>query len=294
MGDTTSGVTVSHMLSQLDTFAGLAASVCVGSVRAVSSSVRAVGGKGKRPLRVGATPVPHAEILDFVREPLAACDIDLQIEIFESFDEPNDLLAAGRLHANFFQYLPFLDDFNRRTGNGLVPVAPVHIEPFGLYSTSIADLDGIPDYAEVALPSDPVNVDRSLVMLDELGLIECRPARGGLATAGDVRSNPRRLVFKELTSWLLGDVREDFDTGGRSGAGAGLVFLFGNQAMEWGVDTGSALHCDRGNPAYAEYLVARPDNHGGSSVRALAEALNCESTREFISSTYAGQVLAAF
>ena len=278
MGDTTSGVTVSHMLSQLDTFAS------VGSVRAVSSSVRAVGGKGKRPLRVGATPVPHAEILDFVREPLAGSDIDLQIEIFESFDEPNDLLVAGRLDANFFQYLPFLDDFNRRTGNGLVPVAPVHIEPFGLYSTWIPELDAIPDYAEVALPSDPVNVDRSLVMLDELGLIECKPTHRGLATVGDVRSNPRRLVFKELTSWLLGDLREDFD----------VVFLFGNQAMEWGVDTGSALHCDRGNPAYAEYLVARPDNWENAAVRALAEALNCESTREFITSTYVGQVLAAF
>jgi D-methionine transport system substrate-binding protein len=121
-------------------------------------------------------------------------------------------------------------------------------------------------------------------MLNELGLIECGPTRRGLATVGDVRANPRRLVFKELTSWLLGDLREDFD----------VVFLFGNQAMEWGVDTGSALYCDRGNPAYAEYLVARRDNWQSSSVRVLAEALNCESTREFITSTYAGQVLAAF
>jgi D-methionine transport system substrate-binding protein len=246
--------------------------------------VRAVGAKGKRPLRVGATPVPHAEILDFVREPLAASGIDLQIEIFDSFDEPNDLLVDGRLHANFFQYLPFLDDFNRRTGNRLVPVVPVHIEPFGLYSTWIPDVDAIPDYAEVALPSDPVNVDRSLTRLDRLGLIECAPARRRLATVGDVRSNPRRLVFKELTSWLLGGVREDFD----------VVFLFGNQAMEWGVDTGSALFCDRANPAYAEYLVARPDNVESFGISALGEALNGESTRDFITSTYAGQVLAAF
>jgi D-methionine transport system substrate-binding protein len=250
----------------------------------VSSSVRGVDTKGKQPLRVGATPVPHAEILDFVRDRLSARDIDLQIEIFESFDEPNDLLAAGRLHANFFQYLPFLDDFNRRTGNRLVPVVPVHIEPFGLYSTSIRDVDAIPEYAEVALPSDPVNVDRSLVMLDQLGLIECAPARRSLATVSDVRCNPRRLLFKELTSWLLGDAREDFD----------VVFLFGNQAMEWGVDTGSALYCDRGNPAYAEYLVARPDNFESFGVSALAEALNCASTRDFITSTYGGQVLAAF
>jgi D-methionine transport system substrate-binding protein len=208
----------------------------------MSSSVRTVGAKGKWPLRVGATPVPQAEILDFVRAPLADQGVDLQIEIFESFDEPNDLLVAGRLHANFFQYLPFLEDFNRRTGNRLVPVVPVHIEPFGLYSTSIGELDSIPEYAEVALPSDPVNVDRSLMMLDRLGLLECRPARRSLATVAGVRANPLRLVFKELTSWPLGNVREDFD----------VVFLFGNQAMDWGVDTDSALDCDRGNPAYAE------------------------------------------
>jgi D-methionine transport system substrate-binding protein len=243
-----------------------------------------MGTKGKLALRVGATPVPQAEILDYVREPLAAHDIDLQIEIFESFEEPNDLLVAGRLHANFFQYLPFLDDFNRRTGNRLVPVVPVHIEPFGLYSTWIPHPDAIPDYAEVALPSDPVNVERSLMMLDELGLIECAPTRRRLATVDDIRSNPRRLVFKELASWLLASVRTDFD----------VVFLFGNQAMEWGVDIGSALHCDRGNPAYAEYLVARPDNHDSFAMGSLAEALNDESTRQFITETYAGQVLAAF
>lgn len=245
--------------------------------------MRAVGATG-RPLRVGATPVPHAEILDHVRDLLADRDIDLRIEVFENFDEPNELLAAGRLHANFFQYLPFLDDFNRRTGNLLVPVVPVHIEPFGLYSSVISDLRAIPDYAEVALPSDRVNVDRSLMMLDELGLIECARTGRKLVNLTDVRANPHRLIFKELTSWALPDVREDFD----------VVFLFGNQAMEWGVDIGSALYCDRGNAAYSEYLVARPDNHDSIAVRALADSLNCESTREFITATYAGQVLAAF
>lgn len=250
----------------------------------MSSAVRAVGAKGLRPLRVGATPVPHAEILDHVRPALADRGVDLQIQIFESFDEPNDLLVAKRLDANFFQYLPFLDDFNRRTGSGLTPVVPVHIEPFGLYSTWFADVDALPDFAEVVLPSDPVNVDRSLAMLHALGLIDCPPATGELATVADVRANPRHLVFKELTSWLLGDVREDFDA----------VFLFGNQAMEWGVDIGSALCCDRGNPAYAEYLVARPDNRYDADVRALGEALQCDATREFIEATYAGQVVPAF
>jgi D-methionine transport system substrate-binding protein len=246
--------------------------------------VRAVGAKGKSPLRVGATPVPHAEILDHVRDQLANRNIDLQIEIFETFDEPNDLLVSGRLQANFFQYLPFLADFNRRSGSRLVPVAAVHIEPFGLYSATVRDIAAIPRHAEVALPSDPVNVDRALRMMDRLGLVECAPTGQALVTLGDVRANPRRLLFKELTSWLLAGVRTDFD----------VVFLFGHQAMEWGIDTGTALHCDQGDPAYAEYLVARPDNCDSAVIRALAEALNCESTRTFIDDAYGGQVLAAF
>ena len=243
-----------------------------------------MGGKGKQPLRVGATPVPHAEILDHVRPMLATEHIDLRIEVFEDFDGPNQHLAATRLHANFFQYLPFLADFNRRTGHGLVPVTPVHVEPFGLYSTSVSRLAHLPEYAEVALPGDAVNVHRSLMMLDELGLVECAPRRSTLATVADVRANPRSLVLKEMAGWLLADVRADFDA----------VFLFGNQAIEWGIDIGGALHCDRGNPLYAEYLVTRPELRTDPAIRCLAAALNSDETRDFITTVYAGQVVPAF
>ena len=235
-------------------------------------------------LSVAATAVPHAEILNVVKPMLASEGITLDIKVFADYVQPNQQVAQKQIDVNYFQTEPYLDQFNRERGTHLVTVVGVHIEPFGLYSSSIPDVDSIPEYAEVALPSDPVNVDRSLMMLDRIGLIECAPARRSLATVGDVRSNPRRLLFKELASWLLGGVREDFD----------VVFLFGNQAMEWGVDTGSSLYCDRGNPAYAEYLVARADNRESFGVRALTEVLNAEATRDFITNTYAGQVLAAF
>jgi D-methionine transport system substrate-binding protein len=188
------------------------------------------------------------------------------------------------LHANYFQYLPFLAEFNRRTGHALEPVVPVHVEPFGLYSTRFGRIAEVTEYAEVALPADPVNADRSLRMLDELGLIECPAEPGALASVGDVRANPRRLVFKELTSWMLPSARDDFD----------VVFLFGNQAMESDVDTTTALHCDRANPAYAEYLVTSAGGAGDPDVRVLAAALNSPATREFIATAYAGQVVAAF
>jgi D-methionine transport system substrate-binding protein len=249
-----------------------------------SRTLRAVGAKGKVPLRVGATPVPHAEILDHVRGPLAAGGIDLQIEIFETFEEPNDMVVDGRLDANFFQYLPFLDEFNRRHRADLVPVAPVHIEPFGLYSDRVDRLDAIPDRAEIALPSDPVNLTRSLALLHDLGLLDCPLAVDAMATPADILDNPNDFVLKEVSSAGLGEVRHDFD----------VVFLFGNQAMGLGIDTGRALYCDRGNRAYAEYLVTRPALSDTPAVSALADALRSESVRHFLLTAYRGQLVAAF
>ncbi|QVI25759.1 metal ABC transporter substrate-binding protein [Mycolicibacterium neoaurum] len=249
-----------------------------------TSSVRSVSTKGLRPLRVGASPVPHAEILESVRTTLAESQIDLQVIVFDSFDEPNDWLAAGRLHANYFQYLPFLEQFNRTAGTALAPVVAVHIEPFGLYSSRVTSLAAIPDYAEVALPADAVNADRSLMMLDRLGLLDCRPDEGQLATTTDVRANPRRLVFKELTSWTMASALDDFDA----------VFLFGNQAMERNVHTDTALHCDRGDPGYAEYLVTQHAGQTNPDVVTLAAALTGPQTRLFIETTYSGQVIPAF
>lgn len=228
--------------------------------------------------------MPHAEILENIRQDLAAAGIDLRVTVFDSFDEPNDWLAAGRLHANYFQYLPFLHEFNRRSRTALVPLVPVHIEPFGLYSSRVTRLAALPEYAELALPADPVNADRSLMMLNRLGLIDCRPDSGQLATATDIRANPGRLVFKELTSWTLPSALDDFDA----------VFLFGNQAMERNVHTDTALHCDRDDPTYAEYLVTTARDQTNPDVGALADLLTGTATRQFIELTYAGQVTPAF
>lgn len=249
-------------------------------------SIRSVGGRGMRALRVGATPIPHAEVLDFLRPALAGHGIDLRIEVFESFDEPNELLAEGRLDANFFQYLPFLEEFTGRTGAPLVAVAPVHIEPFGLYArpgSGILHLTDIADYTEVALPADPVNADRALGMLHDLGLLTCPPGPAP-RTLGDIRANPRALILKEISSWLLGGAREDFD----------VVFLFGNQAMGLGVGAGDALHCDHGNTTYAEYLVTRSELRADPRIRALAAALNGDDVRAFLLQAYRGQVIPAF
>jgi D-methionine transport system substrate-binding protein len=228
--------------------------------------------------------VPHAEILDHVRPVLAQDGIDLHVEVFDTFDEPNHHLVAGTIDANFFQYLPFLDEFNASAAQRLVAVAPVHIEPFALYSGSIATLGDVPQYAQVALPGDPANVGRALRILQDLGLLTL--CAGECSTPGveSVIANPKQLLFKEIASAHLADVLADFD----------LVFLFGNYAMDRQIDLQSAIHCDHANRDYAEYLVARPDNHDSEPIRLLAKALQSDSVRSFIARSYGGVVVPAF
>jgi D-methionine transport system substrate-binding protein len=228
--------------------------------------------------------VPHAEILDHVRPVLAQDGIDLHVEVFDTFDEPNHHLVAGTIDANFFQYLPFLDEFNASSAQRLVPVAPVHIEPFALYSESIATLGDVPQYAQVALPGDPANVGRALRILQDLGLITLRAGECSTPGVESVIANPKQLLFKEIASAHLADVLADFD----------LVFLFGNYAMDRQIDLQSAIHCDHANRDYAEYLVARPDNHDSEPIRLLAKALQSDSVRSFIARSYGGVVVPAF
>lgn len=246
-------------------------------------TIRSLHGTG-RVLRVGATPVPHAEILDHVRPVLARDGIDLRVEVFDTFDEPNHHLVTGTIDANFFQYLPFLDEFNAASAQRLVPVAPVHIEPFALYSESISTVGDVPQYAQVALPGDPANVGRALHILRDLGLLTLREGEVAAPGVDSIIANPKQLLFKEIASAHLADVLADFD----------LVFLFGNYAMDRQIDLQSALYCDHANRDYAEYLVARPDNHDSEPIRLLANALQSDSVRSFIARSYAGLVVPAF
>ncbi|MFL0239344.1 MetQ/NlpA family ABC transporter substrate-binding protein [Mycobacterium sp. SMC-17] len=246
-------------------------------------TIRSIRGTG-RVLRVGATPVPHAEILDHVRPALARDGIDLHVEVFDTFDEPNHHLAAGTIDANFFQYLPFLEAFNTSSARQLVPVTPVHIEPFALYSASITDITAVPRFAEVALPGDPTNVGRALRILHDRGLVTLRDEHESAPGVDAILENPKQLLFKEIASAHLADVLADFD----------LVFLFGNYAMDRQIDLQSALYCDHANRDYAEYLVARPDNHQSEPIRLLANALQTESVRSFIARSYGDLVVPAF
>ncbi len=154
-------------------------------------------------LVVGATPVPHAEILNFVKPQLAKEGVDLKIKVFNDFIQPNQQLAEKNLDANYYQYRPFLDDYNKTRHTNLLPVVGVHIEPFGAYSTKYTSIKDLPDGASIAIPNDPVNTGRALAQLSEAGLITLKNPEDPQSTEKDITANPHHFKIRPLEGAML-------------------------------------------------------------------------------------------
>lgn len=235
-------------------------------------------------LVVGATPVPHAEVLEVVKPILAEQGIDLEIVVFQDFIQPNAQLSSGELDANYYQYLPFLDNYNAESGEDLVPTVPVHIEPFGAFSEKFDSLDEVTDGASIAIPNDPVNAGRALTLLEQEGLISLANPGDASSTINDIVDNPRHLDITELEGAQLARSVDQVD----------VAFVFANYALDVGLDPLSAIFTDKGNPDYAEYLVTRPELVDDPRIEALGEALNSDAVRDFILTEYEGSIDVAF
>lgn len=144
-------------------------------------------------LTVAASPVPHAEILEFVKPALAKEGVDLKVKVFTDYIQPNVQVAEKRLDANFFQHQPYLDEFNKAKGTQLVSVASVHLEPLGAYSAKHKKLDELPSGANVVIPNDATNGGRALLLLDKAGLIKLKDSTNILSTLKDITENPKNL-----------------------------------------------------------------------------------------------------
>lgn len=151
------------------------------------------------PLVVAASPTPHAEILDYIKDNLAKkAGLDLQVKEFTDYVTPNTATEDGSVGANYFQNQPYLDDFNKKNGTHIVPVVTVHLEPLGLYSHKIKKADELKSGATVAVPNDTVNEARALKLLAANGIITLKDGAGNSATTKDIAKNPKNLKFKEL------------------------------------------------------------------------------------------------
>jgi D-methionine transport system substrate-binding protein len=235
-------------------------------------------------LTVAATAVPHAEILKAVQPDLAAKGIDLQIKVFNDYVQPNMQVEQKLIDANYFQTLPYLEAFNSEHGTHLLPIVGIHVEPFGAYSRKVKAIADLKNGAVIALPNDPTNTGRALILLHKNGLITLKDPNDIAATPKDIVGNPKTFVFKELESPSLPRVLGEVD----------LALINTNYALDAKLDPQKdALIIEGPDSPYLNYLVARPDNKDDARIKALAEALTSQKVRDFIAATYHGAVIAA-
>ncbi|WP_137822108.1 MetQ/NlpA family ABC transporter substrate-binding protein [Pseudomonas sp. D(2018)] len=238
-------------------------------------------------LTVAATPVPHAEILEFIKPQLAKEGVDLQVKVFTDYVQPNVQVAEGRLDANFFQHQPYLDEFNkaRQTKVKLVSVVGVHVEPFGAYSSKVKSLAELPEGAQVVIPNDATNGGRALLLLDKAGVIKLKDNTSITATPKDILENPKGIKVRELEAATLPRVLNQVD----------LALINTNYALEAKLNpTKDALVIEGSDSPYVNILVAREDNKASADMQKLAKALNSPEVKKFIEEKYKGAVVPAF
>ncbi|MCX5383514.1 MetQ/NlpA family ABC transporter substrate-binding protein [Streptomyces sp. NBC_00083] len=264
------------------------AALAVGLTACGSSSDPKAGGKPdeSKALVVAASPTPHADILKFVKDNLAAkAGLKLEVKEFTDYVLPNTATEQGQVDANFFQHKPYLDDFNKKNGTHIVPVVDVELEPLGLYSHKVKSLKDITSGQTVAVPNDTTNEGRALQLLAANGLITLKDGAGSGAKLSDIKDS-KGLKFKELEAATLPRALNDVDA----------AVINGNYAIEANLKPAKdalALEKADGNP-YANFLAVKQGNENDPRVQKLAKLLNSDEVKKFITDKYAGSVVPAF
>lgn len=232
---------------------------------------------------VGASAVPHAEILENVKDDLKELGYDLEVTIFNDYVLPNKALSEKQLDANFFQHIPYLEEMNSNEDLGLIYTVRVHIEPMALYSEKITSLDELADGASIAIPNDATNGSRALKLLADNGLITL--ADSEIASVLDITENPRNLQFTELDAPALPRTLVDVDA----------AVINTNYAIEADLNPlEDALLIESGESPYANVLAVREEDKDSEKTKALNEVLNSEKTKSFIEEKYEGTIFPAF
>ncbi|MGA8135997.1 MULTISPECIES: MetQ/NlpA family ABC transporter substrate-binding protein [Pseudomonas] len=252
---------------------------------AAFAAVAALSAHAAETLTVAASPVPHAEILEFVKPALAKEGVDLKVKVFTDYVQPNVQVAEKRLDANFFQHQPYLDEFNKSKGTHLVSVAGVHVEPLGAYSSKYKKLADLPGGANVVIPNDATNGGRALLLLQKAGLIKLKDATNILSTPKDIVENTKDLKIRELEAATLPRVLTQVD----------LALINTNYALEAKLDPAKdALIIEGSDSPYVNILVAREDDKDSDAMKKLVAALHSPEVKAFILEKYKGAIVPAF
>ncbi|MGH8876101.1 MAG: MetQ/NlpA family ABC transporter substrate-binding protein [Stackebrandtia sp.] len=258
----------------------IAATVVAGALAAGSLSAC---GAGSDTLIVGASPTPHAEILEYINDNLAA-DEGLRIEVkeFTDYSQPNPALTNEDIGANFFQHEPFLEDYNSAEDADLKPVAEVFTEPLGGYSNSIKSIKDLPDGAEVSIPNDATNGGRALHLLADNDLLKLKKGAGLEATESDIADNPKNLKITPLEAAQLPRSLDDVDLG----------VINGNFALEADLkpkDDALILESGKDNP-YANVLVVREGDKNNEQVKKLSKLLTSDKVEKYLEKEFPNSI----
>lgn len=236
-------------------------------------------------LKVGATPVPHAELLNLVKEDLKTEGVDLKVVEFTDYVTPNLALAEGELDANFFQHFPYLEKFSNERGLNLVSAGKVHVEPLGVFSQKIKDIKDLSNKATIAIPSDPSNGGRALILLHNNGIIKLSDPTNLYVTEFDIVENPKKLKFKPIEAAQLPRVLPDVEA----------AVINGNYALEAGFSpVEDSLLLEGAQSPYANIIAVKSGDESKEDIQKLLKALQSKKVSDYIGANYKGGVVPAF
>ncbi len=237
-------------------------------------------------IKVGATPEPHADILNLVKDDLKAEGIDLEVVEFTDYVIPNEAVESGEIDANYFQHIPYLESFNKERGFHLVNAGGIHVEPIALYSKKVKSLDALKNKSRIAIPNDPTNEGRALLLLADAGLITLNPKAGIEATVQDITSNPKKFKFVEVEAASLPRVLADVDA----------AVINGNYAIPAGLSAKKdGLFVEGSSSPYVNVIAVKAGNENKAEIQALVKALKSEKVRKYIEEKYPnGEVVVVF
>ena len=240
-------------------------------------------------LRVGASPTPHAEILNSVKDTLKEdYNIDLEVVEYSDYVVPNTSVDEGEDQANYFQHTPYLDTFNEENGTDLVSVAKIHYEPFGMYSNTVKDVKDLKDGATIAVPNDGSNEARALYLLEAEGLIKLNHEAGFNATVLDITENPKDLKIQEVAAEMVARTLDDVDA----------AIINGNYALQADLKISDAIASESAESesaqTYANIIAVKKGHENDEAIQALVKVLTSDATRDFINEKYQGAVVPIF
>lgn len=252
---------------------------------ALALTVASCGKSNENTVTVAATSAPHAEILEQCKPLLKEKGYELDIKVVDDYITPNTATEDGEVDANYFQHIQYLNDFNENNGTHLVNVANIHYEPFGVYSNSITSLSNLKDGDSVAVPNDPTNEARALLLLAENGVIKLADGVGINATKKDIVENPKNIEINEMEAALLPSVLDEVT----------CAVINGNYAIAAGLDIANAIATENSESTaiqeYVNVLVVKEGNEELPKIKALIEVLTSDEIADYINSNYDGAVV---